>query len=135
MQGDRSKIRGIGAAVAVGILFLTLATGDFVGIFATLAFGYLLYITARFALSSRYSVQMEGELLVQKNRNGDIVRRIDLRQLYESECVFSGYLEGIYMVRQEGCKIEFTTRNKNAEQVVRDVLKLKWPPTGRPFGF
>ncbi len=74
--------------------------------------------------------------LIQKDRNGGVISEIDIGRGYTISTPYVGYAEAIYRVKQNDQMLEFCTRTKDAEHLVKNVLKLKgeYPPVA-PWNF
>jgi hypothetical protein len=68
--------------------------------------------------------------LIQRYAYGKIRAEIDMERDYRISTHFIGYLEAIYRVKQDKQVLEFSTKTKNAEHLVKDAFKLKgeYPP-------
>lgn len=89
------------------------------------------YAVAQFYWLQKYSVQQENNRLLLKGKSGKIVSEIDLNEDYEIQYGYEGFMWAVYVVRQKSRRLKFSSKSLGAEQVVRDVLHLDWPPTGR----
>ena len=98
-------------------------------------FAYFSYVVGRQGYYARFTLHVENEKLVKKNKKGRIVGTIDLRYPCTVDYVHKGYFEAIYRLDQNGEELYFSTMTGNCESVVRDVLRFEWPPVSRYMGF
>ena len=76
------------------------------------------------------SVTMEGNLLFV--RRGDDERVIDLAQPFEARCLY-GHPDGAeYRVKQNRQVVNFVVPMTSDGRIVREGLKLPWPPNLTP---
>ena len=68
--------------------------------------------------------------LIQRDTHGKVKAEIDMEKDYRISTPYVGYLEAIYRVKQDKQVLQFSTKTKNAEHLVKDVFKLKgeYPP-------
>ena len=68
--------------------------------------------------------------LIQRDIHGKVKAEIDMEKDFKISTPYVGYLEAIYRVKQDKQVLEFSTKAKNAEHLVKDVFKLKgeYPP-------
>jgi hypothetical protein len=89
------------------------------------------YVIFQWLLLKRVGIYREGDRLVLRDNSGKDLSEIDLSQDYEVTYVYEGYHWAIYQLRQGSIKIKFSSGSRNAVPIVRDVLRMEWPPIGR----
>jgi hypothetical protein len=56
---------------------------------------------------------------------------IDRRLPYTYEFMYRADGGAVYRLRQGATRVDFSSENEGAEAVVRDVLRLEWPPVDK----
>jgi hypothetical protein len=134
--------------------------GGLIGAAAWLGFDRfwgLFMMVAMFALGFAYPMSMslmrsalrgqrlevDGTILLKRTPDGRVMAQVDLDGPYTAECLYVGCdaillrpeaptrLWAIYRVRQGHRTLRFTSEAEGSDRVVRDVLKMEWPPRAR----
>lgn len=113
-------------------ILLVLAVAMVVG--GPLAFGAVCVFTKsegerRLRVLDRHVVRLEDGQVVERNRHGQVIGRIDPTEHYRivPNTVEAGL--GYYQVMQGDQQVEISSRSPQAQYLLCDVLKTKlWPP-------
>ena len=77
------------------------------------------------------SLEITDSYLRQFDRAGELVAEIDRSADFKYQVLDIGGQSATYRVIQGDQRIDFTSEQENAEEAVRDVLGLGWPPWDR----
>ena len=128
------------AIVAGGIGFVCLVwsfvgVSPLSGVTTLLVFGvgsYAVYALFTLDAVSKTSATVEGNLLLVRrgDEEHDQVQLgvIDLAQPFEAQCTYCSTTQATYRVRQKGQAVSFVVPMTSDGRIVRDGLKLPWPP-------
>jgi len=75
-----------------------------------------------------HTVQLDGDLLRQLDAQGRERGEIDLGRSFTYEFLYREEGNAIYRLRQGTSSIDFSSDLPEAEHLVKDVMKLEWPP-------
>lgn len=128
------------AIVAGGIGFVWLVwsfvgVSPLSGVMTLLVFGvgsYAVYALFSLDAVSKTSATVEGNLLFVRrgDEEHDQVRLgvIDLAQPFEARCTYCSTTQATYRVKQKEQVVSFVVPMTSDGRIVRDGLKLPWPP-------
>jgi len=83
---------------------------------------------------SRPVPSIDGTRLIQRREPGKILAEIDLSLPFRAECVFHSDERAFLRVKQGRTTMRFAARlseNDGLGHLIRDVLRLQWPPQAR----
>jgi hypothetical protein len=137
----KMRLRSI-VAMSVVLLFVALyivypqIVGLIIVVSLPIILFYGLWASINMKRLEKTIIEENKNKLIQRDRTGKIRSEIDIERGYRISTPYMGYLEAIYRIRQDDQVLEFSTKAKNAEHLVKKVLKLKgeYPPIA-PWNF
>jgi len=75
-----------------------------------------------------HTVELAGDELYQRDREGEVVARISLQKPFTYEYLARATGSAVYQLRQTGQRLTFTSEAPLAKNLARDLLRQPWPP-------
>jgi hypothetical protein len=106
----------IGSSVLLWVIIVCLGGFDL----------YLYSINYRINISKHRSLEYSGQKILLKEKDGEIDGSIDASSPYTLKIhSLLYYPDSLFRITQNGNTLEFTNQTKNAEYIVKEVLKVK----------
>ncbi len=123
----------VAAATLVVLLGYFLLSDDWkIVVLVVPAAAWIASVFVRMSIARRRSLVIEAGSVVQY-AGGREVGRVRLDQPFDVQYLFKGYFAALYRITQRDVVLRFTDKTPGAEQLVRDILGLEWPPVGRAW--
>ncbi len=77
----------------------------------------------------KQKIRTVDDCLILYSSDGSEIQRLDLNSPFEVEYLFKGNGNALYQLTQGRSRIRFSAETQGAESIVKEVLRLQWPPT------
>jgi hypothetical protein len=127
-----SPLAAAAALAVLLVLYFSLSDRWKIVVLVVPSSAWVVSVLVRMSRARRRPLAIEDGTVVQYAAGREI-GRVRLDRPFEVQYLLKGYFAALYRITQGDVILTFADKTPGAEQLVRDILGLEWPPIGRAW--